>query len=104
MTRRMCSRFAQNYKSSAAIVPWHFLTTYSYFLLKPVIRAMGEEISIDRDASSQGRVVLNHLLKAFLIDHQGWIREIYSNQSLDPAAILGDIETLSIEATNGDGH
>ena len=96
--------FAQNYKSSAAIVPWHFLTTYSYLFLKPVIRDLGEEISIDRDASSQGRVVFNHLLKAFLIDHQGWVREIYSNQSLDPAAILGDIETLSIETTNGDGH
>jgi hypothetical protein len=34
----------------------------------------------------------------FLIDQDGWVREIYSNLSLDPAMILGDIKTLSIEA------
>jgi hypothetical protein len=43
-------------------------------------------------------------LKVFLIDQRGWVREIYSNQSLDPAAILGDIKTLAIEAANGDGR
>ncbi len=59
---------------------------------------MGEEISIDREASGSGRLVLNHLLKVFLIDSRGWVREIYSNQSLDPEAILGDIKTLSMEA------
>ena len=65
---------------------------------------MGEEISIDREASGTDRLVLNHLLKVFLIDQRGWVREIYSNQSLDPAAILGDIKTLAIEAANGDGR
>jgi hypothetical protein len=47
---------------------------------------------------------LNHLLKVFLIDKQRWVREIYSNQSLDPAAILGDIETLSLGAGKVDHH
>jgi protein SCO1/2 len=36
----------------------------------------------------------------FLIDKEGWVREIYSNQSLDSAAILGDIETLALEQAN----
>ena len=40
------------------------------------------------------------ILKVFLIDKDGWVREIYSNQSLDPAAILGDIETLALEEAN----
>jgi hypothetical protein len=65
---------------------------------------MGEEISIDRGASSTGGLVLNHLLKVYLIDTQGWVREIYSNQSLDPAAILGDMETLSLETDKVDDH
>lgn len=86
--------FAQQYETGAALVPWHFLTTYSYFFLKPVLRDMGEEIAIDRAASRSRERVLNHLLKVFLIDDRGWVREIYSNLSLDPAAILGDIETL----------
>ncbi|HUB64541.1 MAG TPA: SCO family protein [Methylocella sp.] len=90
--------FARVYEQNAAIVPWHFLTTYSYLFLNPVLRDMGEEIAVDRDASGSGRLVLNHLLKVYLIDAEGWVREIYSNQSLDPAAILGDITTLSIEA------
>jgi protein SCO1 len=100
-TPDMLKTFTRSYGASASIVPWYFLTTYSYLFLKPVIRKMGEEISMDRDASGPDRLVLNHLLKVFLIDHRGWVREIYSNQSLDPAAILGDIKTLAIEAADG---
>lgn len=102
-TPDMLKNFARAYESSAAIVPWHFLTSYSYLFLNPVLRNMGEEISIDRTASGTSGRVLNHLLKVFLIDNQGWVREIYSNQSLDPATILGDIKTLSLEAADGDG-
>lgn len=89
--------FARRYEAAAHMVPWHFLTAYSDFFLKPLLRSMGEEVAIDREAQASGLVVLNHLLKAFLIDKQGFVREIYSNQSLDPAMILGDIETLLIE-------
>ena len=103
-TPDVLKNFARHYEPDAAIVPWHFLTTYSYLFLNPVLRDMGEEISIDQQASSTGGLVLNHLLKVFLIDKQGWVREIYSNQSLDPAAILGDIETLSLEAGKVDHH
>ena len=90
--------FARRYDDKATLVPWHFLTTYSRLFLDPLLRAMGEEVSIDREAQAKGQVVLNHLLKVFLIDQDGWVREIYSNLSLDPAMILGDIKTLSIEA------
>ncbi len=89
--------FARRYEEHADIVPWHFLTASSYQFLNPLLRDMGEEISIDRVAAAKGGVVLNHLLKVFLIDKAGWVREIYSNQSLDPAAILGDIESLLLE-------
>jgi protein SCO1 len=96
--------FARRYEASAAIVPWHFLTTYSNLFLKPVLRDMGEEISIDRETSSGGGAVINHLLKVFLIDNQGFVREIYSNQSLDPAIILGDIRTLLLEESKASGQ
>jgi protein SCO1/2 len=101
-TPGMLMGFAHRYEASAAIVTWHFLTTYSNLFLKPVLRDMGEEISIDRDAP--GGVVINHLPKVFLIDNQGFVREIYSNQSLDPAMILGDIETLLLEESKASGH
>jgi protein SCO1/2 len=101
-TPGMLSGFARRYESSASIVPWHFLTTYSNLFLKPVLRDMGEEISIDR-ASGGGGMVINHLPKVFLIDKQGFVREIYSNQSLDAAMILGDIETLLLEEPRANG-
>lgn len=97
-TPQMLEILSRSYSMDAAIVPWHFLTTYSTAFLDRLLRDMGTEISIDRDASTDGIVVLNHLLKVFLIDPQGWVREIYSNATLDPEAILGDIETLRIEA------
>ena len=87
--------FARRYEASASIAPWHFLTTYSNLFLKPVLRDMGEEISIDRGTSSGGGVVINHLLKVFLIDN--------SNQSLDPAMILGDIKTLLLGESKANG-
>ena len=103
-TPGMLMGFARLYEASASIVPWHFLTTYSNLFLKPVLRDMGEEISIDREASGGGGVVINHLLKVFLIDKRGFVREIYSNQSLDPAMILGDIKTLLLEESKASGH
>lgn len=97
-TPEMLRVFARGYADDAAIVPWHFLTTYSSYFLDPLLREMGAEVAIDRAASSTEASVLNHLLKVFLIDKEGWVREIYSTATLDRAAILGDIETLLIEA------
>jgi cytochrome oxidase Cu insertion factor (SCO1/SenC/PrrC family) len=96
--------FARRYEERADIVPWHFLTTYSHFLLKPLLRDMGEEISVDSVAAADGGVILNHLLKVFLIDSGGWVREIYSNQSLNPAMILVDMKTLLLEEPNPNGR
>jgi protein SCO1/2 len=97
------SGFARRYVATAHEVPWHFLTTYSYLFLKPLLREMGEEIFVSRETQGE-RAVVNHLLKVFLIDKDEWVREIYSNQSLDPATILGDIETLALEEANANGQ
>ncbi len=81
--------FARRYADSGQMVPWHFLTTYSYFFLDPLLRPMGEEILYNA-RGQEGGAAINHLLKVFLIDKDGFVREIYSNQSLDPGAILAD--------------
>ena len=102
-TPDVLSGFARRYEANAQEVPWHFLTTYSYLFLKPLLRDMGEEILVSRETQGD-QAVVNHLLKVFLIDKEGWVREIYSNQSLDPAAILGDVETLKLEQAKTDGQ
>lgn len=93
----MLRSFARTYAPDAAVAPWHFLTTYSYAFLTPLLRDMGADVALDRAASTEDAPVLNHLLKVFLIDKEGWVREIYSVATLDPVAILGDIETLLVE-------
>ena len=49
------------------------------------------------DAQGQPTRVLNHMLKLFLIDARGRVREIYSSAFLLPDVMLNDIETLLLE-------
>lgn len=77
---------------------WHFLTTRSVGDLLPLVEGFGQDVrySVDR---STGRPVrqLSHVLKVFLIDRAGYIREIYTSTFLHPQSILGDIKTLLLE-------
>jgi hypothetical protein len=40
---------------------------------------------------------LGHVLKVFLIDPRGIVREIYTTSYLFPDVLLNDIETLRLE-------
>jgi cytochrome oxidase Cu insertion factor (SCO1/SenC/PrrC family) len=40
---------------------------------------------------------LSHVLKVFLIDRSGYVREIYTSAFLHPQTIMGDIRTLLME-------
>jgi hypothetical protein len=40
---------------------------------------------------------MSHLLKVFLIDPRGVVREIYSTAYLYPEVVIADIETLRLE-------
>lgn len=92
--------FADSYKDHANIIPWYFITGWNDFFLKDALMHFGQEISLDSDSLGQQRVVINHLLKVFLIDRNGWVREIYTSNFLDPTVVFGDIETLSLEESN----
>ena len=45
----------------------------------------------------RARCELSHVLKVFLIDRAGDVREIYSALFLHPQTVLNDIETLLME-------
>ena len=89
--------FANRYKSDAEIVPWHFITSWSDVFLKSTLQSFGQEISAETDALGEKRVVIDHLLKVFLVDREGWVREIYTSAFLDPDVLMGDIQTLLLE-------
>jgi len=82
----------------SADLPWHFLTTYSTRFLKPVLDDFGQDVEIERDANGEPTRARAHLLKVFLLDRQGQVREIYSTAFLHPDVILNDLRTLALES------
>lgn len=79
-------------------VRWRFLTTASVPKLMPLLDGLGQDVSIETDASGQPTRTLNHLLKLFLIDERLWVREIYSVATLDQAVLVNDLRTLVLES------
>lgn len=77
---------------------WYFLTTRSPRELMPLVEGFGQDIvtTIDR-SSGKPRRELSHVLKVFLIDPAGEVREIYSSSFLHPRVVMNDIETLLLE-------
>ena len=69
---------------------WYFLTTRSARELLPLVEGFGQHVT------RSGRE-LSHVLKVFLVDRRGDIREIYSSNFLHPQSVLNDIETLLLE-------
>jgi protein SCO1 len=78
--------------------PWYFLTTRSARELAPLVEGFGQDVRYTTDRTSgKPRRELSHVLKVFLIDPEGFVREIYSSMFLHPQMVLNDIETLLME-------
>jgi cytochrome c peroxidase/protein SCO1/2 len=75
---------------------WYFLTTRSSRELLPLVEGFGQDVQRTR-----GRRELSHVLKVFLIDRAGDIREIYTSNFLHPEVVLNDILTLLAEDAGG---
>ena len=74
---------------------WHFLTTRSGADLAPMLDGFGQDVTVAADQPEGARVpVLAHMLKVYLIDASGSVREIYSTSFLHPTILLNDIKTL----------
>lgn len=75
-------------------IDWQFLTTRSERSLVPLLDGFGQDVRAG--ANGGAGETLTHVLKVFLIDPQGMIREIYSTAYLYPEVVLADIETLRL--------
>jgi protein SCO1 len=91
-------RYAGSQVEDEGGVRWYFLTTPSVRELLPLVEGFGQDVQYSVDRST-GRPVrqLSHVLKVFLIDRSGYVREIYTSTFLHPRAIIGDIKTLLME-------
>jgi len=78
---------------------WHFLTTRSQAELQPILDAYGQ--AVDKKSNPLDPTgPLNHMVRVFLIDGEGNIRNIYSADTLDPRLVLADVRTLLMEAAS----
>ena len=82
-----------------AAVEWAFLTTASPRTLVPLLDGFGQDVRVENDAGGRALGPLAHVLKVFLIDARGTVREIYTTSYLYPDVILNDIQTLHLETT-----
>ncbi len=83
---------------------WHFLTTSSMARLKPILDGFGQDVEVERDAAGRPTRAITHMLKVFLIDPRGQVREVYGAEFLHPEVVFNDILTLAFEADEPSGH
>ena len=77
---------------------WFFLTTRSVADLLPLVEGFGQDVrSTTERPGRRSRRELSHVLKVFLLDRAGVVREIYSSTFLHPRTVLNDIEVLRRE-------
>jgi protein SCO1 len=76
---------------------WRFLTARRVRELLPVLDDFGQDFSVDVDEKGHATRTLHHMLKMFLIDARGEVREVYSLAFLQPQVMFNDIKTLALE-------
>jgi protein SCO1/2 len=85
-------------RASVGSPRWYFLTTRSARELQPLVEGFGQDVRVTVDrANGQSRRELSHVLKVFLIDPAGFVREIYTSTFLHRQTVLNDVETLLME-------
>ncbi len=76
---------------------WRFLTARGVRELLPVLDDFGQDVSVVRDHAGHATRTLHHMLKMFLVDARGEVREIYTLSFLQPQVMFNDIKTLALE-------
>jgi protein SCO1 len=83
--------------SRDSALEWDVLTARSVRDLLPVLDDFGQDVSVERASDGAPRRTVHHMLKMFLIDRSGVVREIYTLAFLQPEVIANDIRTLYLE-------
>jgi cytochrome oxidase Cu insertion factor (SCO1/SenC/PrrC family) len=94
-TPKAMREYAELYAPEKSGVPWYFLTTRSQRELAPLLDGLGQDVWVAQAGAEGGP--LPHLLKVFLLDERGSVREIYTTSFLQPQVVLNDIKTLVLE-------
>ncbi len=96
-TPAIIARYAEGFTIDPKF-EWRFLTAGRVPELLPVLDDFGQDVSVDVDENGRATRTLHHMLKMFLIDPHGEVREIYSLAFLQPQVMFNDIKTLALAA------
>jgi protein SCO1/2 len=97
-TPRRLAEYSEGVRDEKSACEWRFATAKSRTELDSILNGYGQ--AVDRRSNPndpQGPVY--HIVRVFLIDREGRIRNIYSSATLDPRLVLADVKTLWLEET-----
>jgi len=77
---------------------WRFLTAASPGAIAPVLAAFGQDALPLVDERGAGLGLFRHVLKVFLVDASGAVRNVYSAGFLSPDLLLVDARTVLLES------
>lgn len=83
-------------KEISSKLQWHMLTSDSPDSVAPILHGFGQTIGRTADPN-----LINHLLRLYLVDRQGRIRNVYGLGSIDPRLIITDVQTLLMHEAQG---
>jgi cytochrome oxidase Cu insertion factor (SCO1/SenC/PrrC family) len=86
------AHYARAFGADPAV--WHFLTASSDAGIRPVLDAYGQDRQPVHDDRGRVTGAYRHVLKVFLVDARGFIRNIYSTGFLVPAVVVNDVTTV----------
>lgn len=96
-TPQVMHDYGKDFKAEG-VAEWIFATTESQQQLDPILEQYGQFVFKVAESDDSERVNFAHVLKSFLIDKQGYIRNIYSVSYLHPELVLNDIITILKES------
>ena len=80
---------------------WVFLVSASRQALQPVLKSYSQFVIPEIDEGGEDTGKFSHLLRVFLIDERGMVRNIYSPSFLHPDILLADIKNILFFDTEG---
>lgn len=88
--------YSEGMREEKAGSEWCFATAKSRADLDSILNGYGQAVD-KRSNPNDPQGPLYHILRVFLIDREGRIRNIYSSATLDPRLVLADVKTLLLE-------
>jgi len=91
-TPAQLTKYAKAFDADPEI--WRFMTAPSERVLNDLLRSYGQDRAPAYDERGRFTGRYRHVLKVFLVDRAGQIRNVYSTGFLVPQVIVNDIKTV----------